>query len=56
MIRILRILFGLQKNNLIYRWNSSSKAEQDKIDFIYDCENTISIENSSWMAEWIKDR
>jgi len=40
---------------LLAKWNSSSQAQNDKHEFVRNCESTISIENSSWMAEWVKE-
>lgn len=37
------------------RWRASGKTDADieeRNTFICDCENSISIENSAWMAEW----
>lgn len=41
------------------RWQSSGKTDEDiqeRNQFILDCEDAISVENSAWMAEWIKDQ
>jgi hypothetical protein len=41
------------------RWQVSRKTDtntQERNQFILDCEEAISVENSAWMAEWIKER
>ena len=41
---------------LVERWKASGKTDKDKADrdqFIQACENVISVENSSWMAQWV---
>jgi hypothetical protein len=41
------------------RWQASGKTDsnvQERNQFILDCEEAISVENSAWMAEWTKDR
>ncbi len=41
------------------RWQASGKTDaniEERNQFILDCEEAISVENSAWMAEWTKDR
>ena len=41
------------------RWQASGNTDadiQERNQFILDCEEAISVENSAWMAEWTKDQ
>lgn len=44
-----------QLEKLLALWKTSGKTDEDAVErnqFIIDCEATISVENSAWMAEW----
>ncbi len=41
-------------DRLLTEWEISEKSDTDRIKLITECENTISIENKTWLAEWGK--